>query len=532
MAAMGSLVLAVYPVLRESKAVERLIHRVPIGMLKMFGIDPDLFLTGVGYVEAQLYTMMAPLVLVTMTILAGAAATAGEEQRRTIDLLLAQPLRRSRLVFEHFVALALLAGAVTLALAGTLALGDDAANLQLTARGLFGVNLGLWLVSLFFGTLALAFGGWLGRPTLAAGATAGIALFAFFWNGIAAVVEPLRGLERFSPFHWYMTDHPALVGPTGGHALLAAGTLVFLVAAIVAFARRDLGTTVAILRPRRRRKVAHGSVRSPALLRSVYGREIWLRRTTIVWWMLALYGMAAALIGFWPTLRRIPGELEALLEIVPDELFAMFGIGDPKVMLTPAGFLSSRIYATMGPIIMIAFAIATGTATIASEEQRGTLGMLAAQPISRDRIVREKFLAMASWVAFLPFGLIGVLFIGNLTVDLGLSEKGIVCANLGLALIALLFGTLAFAVGCATGRPALARGVATTAAIAAFLLNGIGVYLDALAPLRMLSPFAWFLTGQPPLAGGLSPAMLAAPAVILALFYWAMLSFRRRDLRA
>jgi len=530
MAALGSLVLAVYPVLRESGGVDRFLRALPTGLLKLAGIEPDVFLTGVGFIEAQLYTMIAPLILSTMTILAGAAATASEEERGTIDLLLAQPLGRSRLVVENFLALAIVSAVATLALGATIALGNDSAHLALTARGIFGINLGLWLLAMFFGTLTMAVGAWSGRPTVAAGTGAGVTLLSFFWFGLAPLFEPLQGTERFSPFHWYLNDHPALVGTTQGHLLLAVAVLFLLGCACLAFARRDLGTTIALLRPRTQRGSTRKRIRSPKMLGSVYGREIRLRGVTILWWMLALYGMSAALILFWPTLRRSPMEFEALLRAVPEELFAMFGIKDPKVIMTPAGFLSSRLYATLGPILMIAFAIAAGTSTIAGEERRGTLGLLAAQPISRDRIVRDKFLALASWVAFLPFGLIGVLFIGNLTVDLGLSEKGIVCANVGLALVALLFGTLAFAVGCATGRPAFARGVAATTAIATFLLHGLGGFLEPLAPLRFVSPFAWLLDDGPPLARGLNASMLAAPAVILALYFWARTSFRRRDL--
>ncbi len=518
------LVLAVYPVLRGNDAVDRLMRSLPIGMLKMFGIDPDIFLTGAGFIEAQLYGLMAPLIVATMAILTGAAATAREEERGTIDLLLAQPVRRIQIVLANFLAMALLAAVVVGALACTVALGNGPAGLQLTARGMIGINVGLWLLALLFGTLAMAVGAWLGRPGVAAGTAGGALLLAFFWNGIAPIFEPLRGLERYSPFHWYGDQHPALVGTTQGHALLAVAVLVLLAAACWLFHRRDLCTTAAILRPRRTRS------RPDACLGSVYGREIRLRQWTICWWMLALYGTSGALIAFWPTLRERPAELESLLKMIPKELFAMFGISDPKVMLTPEGFLSTRLYASIGPIIMIAFGISAGTSAIAGEERRGTLDLLAAQPISRDRIVTEKFLGLASWILLLPFGLIGVLFLGNLTVDLGLTEKGIVSANVGLALVALLFGTLAFAIGCATGRPALARGITTAVAVATYLLNGLGVFLDALAPLRMASPFAWLLGDAPPLARGLTAWMLLAPALTALLFAYGLIAFRRRDL--
>ena len=51
-----------------------------------------------------------------------------------------------------------------------------------------------------------------------------------------------------------------------------------------------------------------------------------------------------------------------------------------------------------------------------------------------------------------------------------------------------------------------------------------------LAPLSVLSPFAWLLEDGPPLARGLSMSMWAAPAVVVALYFWAMRAFRRRDL--
>jgi ABC-2 type transport system permease protein len=539
MVALGLLVLAVYPILRDTPAVERLMSRIPPTMLRMFGIEPDIFFTGVGYVEAQLYTMMGPIVLLGMTIAMGSAATAREEERGTLDLLVAQPVRRVRVLLEKFAALALLAAAIVSALGATLAIGNESAGLQLTARGLFGANLGLWLLGLFFGAMSMAVGAWLGRRGVAAGIAAGCALLGFFWNGLAPLVEPLAGSESVSPFCWYMDGHPALAGPTRGHAYLAAGTAAWLALACFAFRRRDIGTSVPLL-PRRSRKAQDArkdartvhELRSAPLLATVYGRTIWSRRYNIFWWMLGLCGIAGITIAFWPLLRESPVELESLMKMVPEEVFAMFGIRDPAMMIRPEGFLSARLYATLAPLILIAFAISEGTAAIAGEESKGTLDLQLAQPVSRSRLVAGKFAGMVSWIAFLVMGLIGVIFIGNLAVGLGLSEVGIAGANIGLLLIAVLFGTLAFAVGCATGRPALARGITIAVALATFLLNGLGVYLDALKPFRVLSPFAWYLADAPPLTHGVPAAMLLAPLVTALLYAWAVVSFRRRDIGA
>ena len=49
---------------------------------------------------------MVPLLLLVAAIGAGARATAGEEERGTLDLLLANPLSRRRLIAEKVAALA------------------------------------------------------------------------------------------------------------------------------------------------------------------------------------------------------------------------------------------------------------------------------------------------------------------------------------------------------------------------------------------------------------------------------------------
>ena len=79
-------------------------------------------------------------------------------------------------------------------------------------------------------------------------------------------------------------------------------------------------------------------------------------------------------------------------------------------------------------------------------------------------------------------------------------------------------------------RPALARGVTTAAAVATFLLHGLGVYVDALEPLRILSPFSWYLTDGPPLTHGVPFRMLLAPAATAVLYAWAVTAFSRRDI--
>jgi ABC-2 type transport system permease protein len=97
--------------------------------------------------------------------------------------------------------------------------------------------------------------------------------------------------------------------------------------------------------------------------------------------------------------------------------------------------------------------------------------------------------------------------------------------------LAVEFGWLALAVGAVTGRRGVAIGVATAAAIAAYLLYVAGRLVEAVEPWRPLSPFDQALGGGS-IGAGLDPAALTMPltgAVLLAL---ALPFFARRDIAA
>ena len=98
------------------------------------------------------------------------------------------------------------------------------------------------------------------------------------------------------------------------------------------------------------------------------------------------------------------------------------------------------------------------------------------------------------------------------------------------ALLGLVFGALALAIGCATGRSGLAGGVSAAAAIAAYLVNAMSAYVELLGPVKWVSPF-YYYNGADPLANGLEPVhalVLAAAAVALCAIGY--LGFRRRDI--
>ena len=530
--ALTGFLVALYPVVRDSTGLTELVEQLPEEMLSLMGIDPAFLTTGFGYLQAQMYTLMAPLLILILAIGFGAAATAGEEEHGTADLLLTTPTSRRRVVLDKTSAMLVITTIVVLSFVGVLLVGNVTVDLKLSIWGIFGINLGLILLGMFFGTLAAAIGAWSGRSNLAVAVAGTIAAVAFFIDGMAPLVSWLRGAQRFMPFYWYQVDSPLRNGPTAWLLLLVAGSLVFTAAAVGLFRRKDIGVPFSLsVRRRRKGKAAvSGASSTSPLLHSVFGKTVWDRRRSFWWWLLGIGSLAALTIAVFPSIAGAGTEaLEALLDVYPPEMLAIFGITDPSSVFTGAGFTSTRVYSSIGVVIILAFAIGMGRAALAGEEASGTADLLLTTPVRRDSVVLQKAGAMLVLLIALVVGLAIIVALGDQAVGLDLAFSGLVAANAGLAALAFLFGALALAAGAATGSPGRATAIAAGAAVVTFFLNGFGAVVDWLEPLRPLSPFFWYQGDTNPLSqtvGWQQPLLLVVGLVFVGV---AMPLFRRRD---
>ena len=94
-----------------------------------------------------------------------------------------------------------------------------------------------------------------------------------------------------------------------------------------------------------------------------------------------------------PTIEGIEG-FQELVDQYPDSLMAMFGASDLANIATPAGYLNAELFGFMVPMLMAVFAVGRGGGAVAGEERAGTMELLLSQPVSRSKLVLEKFGAM------------------------------------------------------------------------------------------------------------------------------------------
>ncbi len=245
---------------------------------------------------------------------------------------------------------------------------------------------------------------------------------------------------------------------------------------------------------------------------------------------LPLWGIGMALLALWvivlyPTIGGIYADY--LEDLPPSLAIFMGGVSD---IASPEGYLSIEIFSFMVPLLFLVLTIGFGGSTIAREEERGTLDLLLSNPISRWRVVVEKFAAMAVITMLVALFLWLGLAIGATIANVEISFLRMAEATLSGALLGLAFGTLALAVACATGKRGLSIGVAAALGIVSFFLNGFAPLVEVLEPYRKLSPF-YYYSGAEPLINGLN---LGHAAILLGftllLVAVALITFERRDL--
>lgn len=267
------------------------------------------------------------------------------------------------------------------------------------------------------------------------------------------------------------------------------------------------------------------------MLHSVWAKSLRDQRRALLSWGLALVLLVGMYAAFYPSMHR-NNAYGDLVDQMPDALRNLFTAGTGVDLTSGAGYVYMEMLSFMAPTLLLLYAIGAATQAIAGEEDRRTLDLLLATPLTRARLVLQKCLALAAGIVALAAAMGVALVAFGAAAGMGLANSNVVAAMVHLALLTAVFAGLALLVGAATGNLALARGVAAGAAVASYLVNGFAPSVSWLHPLQKGSPFYQFL-GHDPIRHGFSLASLgvaaATVAVLVAASVW---TFRRRDVGA
>ena len=118
----------------------------------------------------------------------------------------------------------------------------------------------------------------------------------------------------------------------------------------------------------------------------------------------------------------------------------------------------------------------------------------------------------------------------RLMIDDRLSLAASLWAGLNLIPIVLFYGTVGFSAACLTLRRQTVLGIASAVAVSTWVLHGLSLSADLLAPLENWTVFHWYATGKP-FSDGLVPGDMAILLLLSGgLMIIATSCFERRDL--
>jgi ABC-2 type transport system permease protein len=197
-----------------------------------------------GFYQIETFGMMAPIAVMVITIAVGSRALAGEEEHRTMGLLLANPVKRSTIVYQKALAMVLYGFGVGFSIFAGVSIGSLLGGLGMSIGNIAAASLLVTFVGLVFGALALALGAATGRVRVAVFGTVGVALILYVINALLPFSENLSGLAKASPFYYYLGSDPLVNGMHWGHgALLVALAVLLVIGSTLLFERRDLRQT-------------------------------------------------------------------------------------------------------------------------------------------------------------------------------------------------------------------------------------------------------------------------------------------------
>ena len=235
--------VATWPTVRShARQYDDILAGLPKAMRAAIGASgTGAFSTPGGYLTAELLGVTGPIVAVTMGVLLGVACFAREEEDGTIELVLAQPVRRSHLLMSRAVAGAAEVVGILLVVSLLLWALGQTVDLSIGLAACVRAFTMLALLSCEGMAVSVLAGALLGRASRARAVAGALGLLAFLLAALGPSIAGLEGAVSASPFHTLVQSDPFRHSPTlGPIAALLVPSVVMIVLAVAAFRRRDL----------------------------------------------------------------------------------------------------------------------------------------------------------------------------------------------------------------------------------------------------------------------------------------------------
>jgi ABC-2 type transport system permease protein len=475
-------------------------------------LRPD---TPAGYLQWRGYGFFA-IVFAAWGLLSACGAVRRDEDRGLVEAWLASGVSRLRLLVSRSLFFAALSAAIVVATGVAGWVGCLIAGTPADVAGLVGEDAALWAltvscfgVGLLVSQIASDF-----RSAAATGSALLVVMFLLDSIGRSSVHRaPITDVSVFSFFNQSNAVAPGGAFDLPATILLFGIGVVAIVAAAVAFMRRDIGSGLIRSRRRAAREI-HEASPNP-LLRIPIARGLWIRRFGSLAWTAGMAVMAAAvvlLVNITATFFASTPSLSPYLRGLP---------GDLRTVLL------ALIWLSFAQALVAIFAI-TAVSRWSTDDSSGVLEMQLAEPLPRWRVLAERAAELVVTVSLMSSAATAVILALAPSQGIPVDVGRLLTAMALLVPFALTFA----AVGALLSgwRPRAAVVTLSTIAAISYLVFELGPLFKWPAWADNLSVFQ--LYGTPLITPVFVGGLIAMLAIVVVGFGSAGVALARRDVAA
>ena len=236
---LGFLVGALWPTIQENiDMMMGYLEAFPDWMLNMLGGGDLATLAGWANLE---FLAFLPIIFSIATIAACSGAFQGEEDKRTMDLLMSQPIPRWRVGVEKMAAITVALFAATFITSALFILGLLLVDVEFDFGFAFLAPFNAIPLALAMGALALFGSAFFPTRGVTTAVSATVLTASYFLQTLGEMVEGLRNVRGLSLYYYYASSQPMAGIMDWGHVfVLFALAAVLFAASLWAFERREL----------------------------------------------------------------------------------------------------------------------------------------------------------------------------------------------------------------------------------------------------------------------------------------------------
>jgi len=243
-----------------------------------------------------------------------------------------------------------------------------------------------------------------------------------------------------------------------------------------------------------------------------------------------LAAMSLLFVALFPSIASSGADLDAYMESLPPALQTAFGATGTFSIATIEGFLAVELYQFFWVLMLGIYAAYLAGGLIAGDVERDRMDVLLAAPITRRRVVVEKFLSLVPVVVALNLVVGATVYAGVLAIGESVPLADLAVAHLLSIPYLLACGAIGLVLSVVFDTSDVAKRGGLGAIFGLFLLETVSAsadldWLGAISPTRYYDPTAILVRGEYDWTGGL--ILLAGTAALVAASAW---WFRRKDI--